>query len=49
MTGWTKLSQEKLLDSPLFFPERKLFKVFAYCPMKASHIDHTQLVGKTSC
>ncbi|HDI7707779.1 TPA: DnaD domain protein [Staphylococcus aureus] len=44
MTGWIKLHR-KLLDSPIFQNE-KLFKVFAYCLMKASHKDHTQLVGR---
>lgn len=44
MTGWIKLHR-KLLDSPIFQNE-KLFKVFAYCLMKASHKDHKQLVGR---
>ncbi|QXV20055.1 DnaD domain protein [Staphylococcus epidermidis] len=44
MTGWIKLHR-KLLDSPIFQNE-KLFKVFAYCLMKASHKEHTQLVGR---
>lgn len=44
MTGWIKLHR-KLLDSPIFQNE-KLFKVFAYCLMKASHKDHTQLVDR---
>ncbi|MFB2326342.1 DnaD domain-containing protein [Staphylococcus aureus] len=44
MTGWIKLHR-KLLDPPIFQNE-KLFKVFAYCLMKASHKDHTQLVGR---
>lgn len=44
MTGWIKLHR-KLLDSPIFQNE-KLFKVFAYCLMKTSHKDHTQLVGR---
>ena len=44
MTGWIKLHR-KILDSPIFQNE-KLFKVFAYCLMKASHKEHTQLVGR---
>lgn len=44
MTGWIKLHR-KLLDSPIFQNE-KLFKVFAYCLMKASHKEHMQLVGR---
>ena len=46
MTGWIKLHR-KILDSPIFQNE-KLFKVFAYCLMKASHKEHTQLVGRRS-
>jgi len=33
------------MDSPIFDNE-KLFKVFMYCLMKASHKEHKQLVGK---
>ena len=46
MTGWIKLHR-KLLDSPIFQNE-KLFKVFAYCLMKASHKDRTTC-WQTSC
>lgn len=44
MAGWIKVHRQ-LMDSPIFDNE-KLFKVFMYCLMKASHKEHKQLVGK---
>src|SRR5699024_9918240 len=41
--GWIKLHR-KTLHSPIFQNE-KLFKIFMYCLMKASHKEHKQLVG----
>lgn len=44
MQGWIKLHR-KMLHSNVFQNE-KLFKVFMYCLMKATHSEHRQLVGK---
>ena len=41
--GWVKLHR-KLVDNPIFKND-KLFRVFMYCLLKASHKDHEQLVG----
>ena len=41
--GWVKLHR-KLIDNPIFKND-KLFRVFMYCLLKASHKDHDQLVG----
>ena len=41
--GWVKLHR-KLLDHPIFKND-KLFRVFVYCLLKASHKDREQLVG----
>lgn len=43
MEGWVKLHR-KLLESPVFQNE-KLLKVFVWCLLKASHTEHTELVG----
>lgn len=43
MGGWIKLHR-KLLESPVFQNE-KLFKIFAWCLLKASHAEHTELIG----
>ena len=42
-SGWVKLHR-KLVDNPIFKND-KLFRVFMYCLLKASHKDHDQLVG----
>lgn len=44
MNGWIKLHR-KLLASDVFQNE-KLFKIFTYCLLKATHTDHQQIVGK---
>lgn len=44
MAGWLKIHRQ-LMHSPVFENE-KLFKVFMYCLMKASHKEHEQLVGR---
>lgn len=44
MAGWLKIHRQ-LLHSPVFENE-KLFKVFMYCLMKASHKEHEQLIGR---
>ena len=41
--GWIKLHR-KLVDNPIFKND-KLFRVFMYCLLKASHKEHDQLVG----
>lgn len=43
MEGWVKLHR-KLLESPVFQNE-KLLKVFVWCLLKASHTEHTELIG----
>ena len=43
--GWVCLHR-KLLENPIFKND-KLFRVFMYCLLKASHSDHDQLVGDT--
>lgn len=44
MQGWISLHR-KLLESKIFQNE-KLLKVFIYCLLKASHIEHQQQVGR---
>lgn len=44
MAGWLKIHRQ-LMHSPVFENE-KLFKVFMYCLMKASHKEHKQIVGQ---
>ena len=41
--GWVCVHRQ-LLDNPIFKND-KLFRVFMYCLLKASHTDHDQLVG----
>ena len=41
--GWVKLHRQ-LIDNPIFKND-KLFRVFMYCILKASHSEHDQLVG----
>ena len=41
--GWICVHRQ-LLDNPIFKSD-KLFRVFMYCLLKASHTDHDQLVG----
>ena len=43
MEGWIKLHR-KLLESPVFQNE-KLYKIFSWCLLKASHTEHTELIG----
>lgn len=43
MEGWIKLHR-KLRESPIFQNE-KLLKVFVWCLLKASHTEHTELIG----
>ena len=42
-TGWVKLHR-KILDNPIFKND-KLFRVFMYLLLKASHTEHDQLIG----
>lgn len=42
-SGWICVHRQ-LLDNPIFKND-KLFRVFMYCLLKASHSDHDQLVG----
>lgn len=41
--GWIKLYR-KLLESPIF-DNPDLLKVWIWCLLKASHVDHTQVIG----
>ena len=42
---WLDKTAQKIIRFT-YFQNEKLFKVFAYCLMKASHKEHTQLVGR---
>ncbi|WP_020007371.1 hypothetical protein [Salinicoccus albus] len=44
MSGWLKIHRQ-MIDSSIFDNE-KLFKIFMYCLMKASHKKHKQIVGQ---
>lgn len=43
MSGWIKLHR-KLIESDIFQNE-KLLKIFIYCLLKATHQEHSQLIG----
>src|SRR5690625_3491038 len=42
--GWIKVHRKILFDT--VFQNDKLFKIFMYCLLKATHQEHKQLVGK---
>ena len=44
MAGWVK-THRKILSSNVFQNE-KLFKIFMWCTLKATHKEHEQLIGK---